>query len=517
VSDAPPIVWSIAGTDSGGGAGLAADLRAAFAFGAHLCPVVAAVTAQNSRAVLQVAPLAPALIEAQLSALAEDLPPAAIKTGLLGGAAQIEAVCRGVDALRARGHNAPLVVDPVLAASSGAEFADSATLTAYRALIERATVVTPNRREAARLLGLPALAREEVPQAAARLCEWGAQSVAVTGGDDEATLAADWIDTPQARGWLALPRIETRHTHGTGCTFATSAAAALAFGYCEADALVLAKIATAAAVRAGYSAGSGAGPVAAQPDFARARGGLPTLDPRQPVWQPTPFAALVSPQLGLYAIVDSAESVARVLAAGCRSVQLRIKSAPPEQLRAEIARAVAAARAADAQLFINDHWRLALECGAYGVHLGQQDLAALAPADLERLRAAGLRLGISTHSYWEVCRARAAAPSYIACGPIHATPTKDMPWTPQGDGNLAYWCAVLEEPVVAIGGIDIARAAAAASCGAAGVAVLRAVAHADALAATVRTFAEAIAFGRTRARTAPARAQPTLPRGAAVA
>src|SRR5439155_11454191 len=150
--------------------------------------------------------------------------------------------------------------------------------------------------------------------------------------------------------------------------------------------------------------------------------------------------------------------------------------APPERLSQEVLCSVRAARKVDAQLFINDHWELALEHGAYGVHLGQGDLLT---ADLDALRNAGLRLGLSTHSYWEVCRAHAWAPSYIACGPIHATVTKEMPWWPQGPDNLAYWCRLLREPVVAIAGMDLRRSQEAVRCGAAGVAVLRGIVQAS--------------------------------------
>ena len=112
-----PIVWSIAGTDSGGGAGIAADQRSADAFGVHLCPVVAAVTAQHSRAVTRVEPVSQALLEAQLAALEDDMPPQAIKTGLLGSAEAVATVARWVDRLRRRAPVA-LVVDPVRAAST---------------------------------------------------------------------------------------------------------------------------------------------------------------------------------------------------------------------------------------------------------------------------------------------------------------------------------------------------------------------------------------------------------------
>jgi thiamine-phosphate diphosphorylase len=209
------------------------------------------------------------------------------------------------------------------------------------------------------------------------------------------------------------------------------------------------------------------------PDFALHPRNLPEMSllGRDNV-EPIQFAPLASAQLGLYAIVDSAEWIARVLKAGVRTVQLRVKDAGHPRLREEVRASVAAARAAGAQLFINDHWQLAIEEGAYGVHLGQEDLAT---ADLQAIASAGLRLGISTHAYWEVCRAWALRPSYIACGPIHPTAAKAMPWIPQGNGNLAYWCHLLPLPVVAIAGMDVARAAQAMQCGAAGVAVISAI------------------------------------------
>eukprot|EP01035_Chromulina_nebulosa_P047203 gene47203-63975_t len=167
-----------------------------------------------------------------------------------------------------------------------------------------------------------------------------------------------------------------------------------------------------------------------------------------------PFPTLAEARMGLYAVVDSADWVERLLQAGVCALQLRIKAGEPAALSAQVRRSVKAAQAAGAQLFINDHAELAIEHGAYGVHLGQEDLAT---ADLAALRAAGLRLGLSTHSLWELCRAHALRPSYVACGPVHPTTTKAMPWLPQGPHNLAWWCGVLKEPVVAIAAMHEAR------------------------------------------------------------
>jgi thiamine-phosphate diphosphorylase len=165
---------------------------------------------------------------------------------------------------------------------------------------------------------------------------------------------------------------------------------------------------------------------------------------------------------------------------------------------------VAAARAAGAQLFINDHWQLALDEGAYGIHLGQEDLAT---ADLDAISRAGVRLGVSTHAYWEVCRAWAIRPSYIACGPIHPTSAKAMPWIPQGNANLAYWCALLPLPVVGIAGMNEERARQAAHCGAAGVAVISALTASDDPQAMAARLQQAIASGGALPRTQP----PALP------
>ena len=552
----PPVVWSIAGNDSGGGAGLSADLRAATAFGVHLCPVVAAVTAQNSCAVTRIEPVSPDLLEAQLDALEGDLPPAAVKTGLLGNVAHVAAVARRIDRLRQRAPVA-LVVDPVLGASTGAAFADEAALNAYRdLLLPRATVVTPNGREARVLAG-----EGGVPALAAALKTLGAHSVSVTGGDDPHAVAGwslDWIDTPHASGWLALPRVATSHTHGTGCTFATSAAAALALGFVTADALILAKMATAYALRHGYAAGQGAGPVWARPGFGAEPSLMPFFSWPDDVdlaawWQGVQAAQTVQTEqttrqtraarsedteqetdhaIGLYAIADSAARIEQALAAGVRTLQLRVK-APPQPddawraaLRDTVTRSAALCHRAGARLYINDHAALVLEMArnmgshsqtALGLHLGQEDLAALGAQGrasvMDCVRAGDLQLGVSSHSPWVLARARSLGSAYIACGPVWPTLTKDMPWRAQGMDNLAWWVRMAGRPVVAIGGIlEPAQLAQAAQTGASGLCVVRGL-GADP-AATVPALQRAIAQGRGGARIpAPARPHPSLPNG----
>ena len=161
----------------------------------------------------------------------------------------------------------------------------------------------------------------------------------------------------------------------------------LARGFVAIEAVVLAKMATTHALRHGYAAGRGAGPVRPRAGFALHSDNLPTFSiPGQA--GSGPFAPLVAADLGLYAVVDSAAWVRRVLDAGVRTVQLRIKDPRHPQLRGEVRDSIAAARAAGAQLFINDHWQIAIEEGAYGVHLGQEDLAT---AGLDAIARTGLR------------------------------------------------------------------------------------------------------------------------------
>lgn len=495
-----PVVWSVAGSDSGGGAGIQADQRAFECFGVHGCFAVAALTAQNSVAVEAVEPVSPAFLDAQLAALAKDMPPAAIKTGMLASVENVRVVAKWVDALRKRSPQAAsaLVVDPILRASTGRQFAGDALRQAMlQELLPRATVVKPNLKEALWLVtGQEKNASDidvmQMPELAKALRAFGARSVVITGGDycDEtgADYTSDWLDTPQVRGWLSLPRVDKSTMHGTGCTLTASVAGALALGFCEADAVILAKMAATYAVREGYVVGAGTGMVYAGKDFAVQPGLLPYLSASPLSSAPSlggdgglsGFPALSDPQMGLYAIMDSFEWVKCVVDAGVRTVQLRIKAddvrIQGEQGRRFLSEEVRCssqyARAAGVQFFVNDHWELALEHGAYGVHLGQEDLPH---ADLKALREAGLRLGVSTYSLWDVCIAKAVKPSYYACGPIYETQSKVVNYLSQGLDNLAYFSHMLDRPVVAIGGIDLARACDVVRSGAKGVAVISAI------------------------------------------
>jgi thiamine-phosphate pyrophosphorylase len=190
----------------------------------------------------------------------------------------------------------------------------------------------------------------------------------------------------------------------------------------------------------------------------------------------TAFPA-VPQRLGLYPVVDSVEWIARLLEAGVRTIQLRIKDKSDEEVEADVKAAIILGRRYEARLFINDYWRLAIKHHAYGVHLGQEDLDV---ANLDAIRDAGLRLGLSTHDNMEMDRALAARPSYIALGHVFPTSTKQMPSAPQGLAQLAAHVKTLGEyPTVAIGGISIDRVPAVLATGVGSVAVVSAITQAQ--------------------------------------
>lgn len=219
-------------------------------------------------------------------------------------------------------------------------------------------------------------------------------------------------------------------------------------------------------------------------------------DPRDFGLQPLPRAqafAPCPPALGLYAVLPDAAWVGRMARAGVPTVQLRFKSDDAAAIAREVHAAVEAVRGTGALLFINDHWREAIAAGAYGVHLGQEDLDALGAPELQELRASGLRLGVSTHGYAEMLRADAVGPSYIALGAVFPTTLKRMATAPQGVARLAAYVRLMRAyPLVAIGGIALEQFPEILATGVGSIAVVRALVNAEAPEAAAAALAQAM-------------------------
>ena len=191
-------------------------------------------------------------------------------------------------------------------------------------------------------------------------------------------------------------------------------------------------------------------------------------------------------QLGLYAVLPNAQWVARMAKAGVPTVQLRFKSDDKAAVAKEIAASVAATHGTNTLLFINDHWEEAIAAGAYGVHLGQEDMQE---APLDKIRSAGLRLGLSTHGYKEMLLADRHSPSYIALGAVFSTTLKRMVTAPQGLGRLQRYAQLMHQyPLVAIGGIDLNRLPDVVKTGVGSVAVVRAITEAESPEETAAAF-----------------------------
>ena len=250
-------VLTIAGSDSGAGAGIQTDLKTFAALGVYGTSAITAVTAQNTRGVKKIFPLPPAIVAAQIDAVAQDIGADAVKTGMLCDAAIVRLVAAKIRAHRLRN----LVVDPVMAAKSGNLLLRKDALAALKKkLIPLAAVVTPNVPEAAALTGVRGTRVGDLQEAARRIVAMGAKSVVIKGGHRKGPATDLFYDGRKFREFSAA-RIRTRNTHGTGCTFAAAIAANLAKGETLEEAVRLAKKYLTRAIEESYSIGAGHGPV----------------------------------------------------------------------------------------------------------------------------------------------------------------------------------------------------------------------------------------------------------------
>lgn len=234
-----PIAMTIAGSDSGGGAGIQADLKTFSALGIYGCSAIASLTAQNTQGVQAVLPISPVFVQAQIQSVLSDIEVGAIKTGMLASADIIAAVAESL-------HNfaqIPLVLDPVMVATSGDRLlAEDAINTLIENLIPRATILTPNLLEAAALLNKPAAQNiADMQQQAELLLAMGAQAVLMKGGHGQGDDATDVLLTADGFELFSAVRIATKNTHGTGCTLASAIAAGLAKKLSLRDAVAQAK------------------------------------------------------------------------------------------------------------------------------------------------------------------------------------------------------------------------------------------------------------------------------------
>ncbi|HUW73808.1 MAG TPA: bifunctional hydroxymethylpyrimidine kinase/phosphomethylpyrimidine kinase [Methyloceanibacter sp.] len=255
------IALTIAGSDSSGGAGIQADIKTFSALGVYGASAITALTAQNTKGVNEVMAVPPEFVLAQMRAVASDLAVGAIKIGMLATGPIIEVVADGLDAFP----GVPVVLDPVMVSTSGDPLLDEDAVDLLRTrLMPRATIITPNLKEAAALLGEPDESREQMLEGRAqRLRESGARAVLLTGGESIAETALDIFLDERGAQRIEAPRVMTENTHGTGCTLSSAIAAELAKGETLDKAVKIAKLYVTAAIIAAdeIDVGKGRGPV----------------------------------------------------------------------------------------------------------------------------------------------------------------------------------------------------------------------------------------------------------------
>jgi hydroxymethylpyrimidine/phosphomethylpyrimidine kinase len=249
-------VLTIAGSDSGGGAGIEADIKTISALGGYACTTITAVTAQNTLGVFGVHQLPADFVRLCMETVLADIGADAIKLGMLANEAIIRVVAAGLPA------GIPLVLDPVMVATSGAVLLPDAAISALREeLLPRAAIVTPNLPEAAKLTGLPVATDAEKIAAGHALLAMGAQAALIKGGHGSGDLLTDFLVTASGVEAISLPRLHTRNTHGTGCTLASAIATGLAQGMTLPDAVQRARHYLHNAILTAPGFGAGHGPV----------------------------------------------------------------------------------------------------------------------------------------------------------------------------------------------------------------------------------------------------------------
>ena len=253
-----PIALTIGGSDSGGGAGIQADLKTFTALGVHGCSALSCVTAQNTCGVSRVDALPPEALTAQIEAVLSDLPVAALKTGMLLNAALIEATAAALAPL-----TIPRLIDPVMVSQAGSLLLELEAVAAYRALLlPLAELLTPNLQEASLLSGVPIEGAEGVERAAERLLEMGPGAVLIKGGGLAELRGRDFLQVAGGAGlWLVHAAVDTPHTHGSGCTLGAAITASRARGLPLRQAVQAGKSFVEGGLRHALAIGAGQGPL----------------------------------------------------------------------------------------------------------------------------------------------------------------------------------------------------------------------------------------------------------------
>ncbi len=479
-----PLVLLAATVDSGGGAGITADCITVFDTGAFPLPLACALAPESLVNVGTISSVSPECLKESLQLAVSDWnrPISAVKVGLIPRQDALEVL---LEALNGSLNKVPVVWDPVLTATAGP--LDSADLKAnLQRILPHVAIFTPNLPEALELAGwdMERYKKEGAQALGQVFLNQGAQAVIVKGGHiADASVAADTFVSSGLSFVMSHAKSAGDGAHGGGCALSSALASLLAQGYAPEDAAVLAKAyVTEGIARPAVCSDNGRPPIGHH-GLCRDLSFFPQVSEKGfPEQGPEGGFKPCVERLGLYPVLSDLKVMQQLLSMGVRTAQLRIKDRNDPELFEKIKRAVFLGKTYHARIFIDDYVDLAIAAGAYGVHLGMEDLRS---ADLQKIKQAGLHLGVSTHGPYEMLKALQLKPSYIALGHVFPTNSKKMPSKPQGIFHLAYQESLLKGHMaaVAIGGIKLHNVSGVLRSGVGSVALITGLTDADDLCA----------------------------------
>ena len=450
------VLLSVAGSDSCSGAGIQRDTQVCHDLGVHPLNVITAITAQNAHKVFSIEAVSDEMFKSQLTALRYDFNITVVKSGMIATINQVKELSKFLDKRK----DIIYICDPVMISTSGYSLMENNVIDAIKKqLLPRADIFTPNLYEAQYLLKLSLSEDVSDPDMISMSYElmnvYGIKGVLLKGGHNiKGSYAVDYFCSISNKFWLKSDRYLNKfNTHGSGCALASAIGSFLVKGHDTNNSIVLAKayvgqaikMAQKISVKGSYFLKSTGFP-ANKETFPEAYFGIGDTNLN--------FKKIKN--IGMYPIVDSSQWVLRLAKEGVKTIQLRIKDKPSNHIEDEIIKSIQYQHEYGLNLFINDHYKLAIHHGAFGVHLGHEDVMNIYNNDrncFAEMSNKNMAIGLSTHDYYELSIATSISPSYIALGPIFPTDTKKMKFKPQGINRISEWKSLTNIPIVAIGGI----------------------------------------------------------------
>ncbi|API87029.1 bifunctional hydroxymethylpyrimidine kinase/phosphomethylpyrimidine kinase [Francisella uliginis] len=448
------ILLTIGGSDSSSGAGIQADIKTASDIGVNIATVVSCITAQNSMTILDIQEFSAKSFSQQLNTIVDDFHIKVIKSSILVSIEQIDILINFIKTFK----EVIYICDPVMISTTGKELVSRDIVEYARLnLYPLADILTPNLDEAKILLEDTDFLVLESPDNIAEAIQkkYHCKNVFLKGGHNiEKNVCTDFYYSNNSFNYSLVSSKYQKNIkiRGTGCTLSSAIASFLVQGFDINNSLVLAKAYITNAIKNSQRITTGANHLAIK-DSLNFNSDFPRIY-FDKAFSNLKFRSIN--KIGFYPIVDNADKIPRLAKLGVKTIQLRIKSKDIAYIEKNIIKAIEYQNRYQLQLFINDHYQIAINHNAFGIHLGHEDLLKLFYTDGEtlfKISNSNIALGLSTHDYYELAIALAIKPSYIALGPIYSTTTKQMKFEPQGLSKIYQWLDILGVPLVVIGGI----------------------------------------------------------------